>query len=75
MIPQASPPGWRARLLGPRLGLPLMALGLAALLPGRLAGVAGLLPAWPAATAVPAARPLPSQPVALREGVIAVPHV
>ena len=75
MIPQASPPGWRARLFGPRLGLPLMALGLAALLPGRLAGVAGLLPAWPAATAVPAARPLPSQPVALREGVIAVPHV
>ena len=75
MIPQASLPGWRARLLGPRLGLPLMALGLAALLPGRLSGLSELLPAWPAATVVSAARSLPSQPVALREGVIAVPHV
>jgi flagellar motility protein MotE (MotC chaperone) len=71
----ASPVTWRGRLLGPRLGLPLMALGLAALLPGRLAGLAEL---WPA-VAVPlpqgAAPVVPAHPVSLRDGVVAVPRV
>ncbi len=79
MTTQQRPVRWRDRLLGPRAGLPLMALGLAALLPGRLEGLAPLLPGWPAATAAPAAPapllPPPLQPVTLREGVVALPRV
>lgn len=69
-------------LLGPRLGLPLMALGLVALLPGRLSGLmegpgwaalAGAVPAFSRAAEPPG--PLPGPPVALREGVIATPTV
>ncbi|MBO1080541.1 MotE family protein [Roseomonas haemaphysalidis] len=77
MSPQKPPPRWRDRLLGPRMGLPLMALGLAALLPGRLEGLAPLLPAWPDATATAAPAPPPPalRPVALREGVVALPRV
>jgi flagellar motility protein MotE (MotC chaperone) len=74
MSPQRPLRRWRDRLLGPRLGLPLMALGLAALLPGRLEGLAPLLPAWPAATAAPPAPPA-LRPVTLREGVIALPRI
>jgi flagellar motility protein MotE (MotC chaperone) len=64
---------WRGRLLGPRLGLPLMALGLAALLPGRLVGLAEF---W--STPALATPPVPAaslRPVPLREGVVAVPRV
>ena len=77
MSSQKPPPRWRDRLLGPRMGLPLMALGLAALLPGRLEGLAPLLPAWPDATATAAPAPPPPalRPVALREGVVALPRV
>ncbi|EFH13734.1 hypothetical protein HMPREF0731_0040, partial [Pseudoroseomonas cervicalis ATCC 49957] len=49
-LPRAS----RRARFGPRLGLPLMALSLAALLPGRLDGV------WPAlAQTLPEATPRP----------------
>lgn len=75
----APPP---RRLLGPRLGLPMMALGLAALLPGRLTNLMeGPGPAWLPGFAPAFSRPaetpraLPDQPVALREGVIATPTV
>lgn len=70
-------PSWRGRLLGPRLGLPLMALGLLALLPGRVAGLAGLWPvqATRPPAALSAALPLPLHPVTLRAGVVAVPRV
>jgi len=74
MSPQRPLARWRDRLLGPRMGLPLMALGLAALLPGRLEGLRPLLPAWPAATAAPPAAPA-LRPVTLREGVVALPRV
>jgi flagellar motility protein MotE (MotC chaperone) len=57
------------------MGLPLMALGLAALLPGRLEGLAPLLPAWPAAAATAPALPPALRPVTLREGVVALPRV
>ncbi|MBO1076061.1 MotE family protein [Roseomonas marmotae] len=70
--------GPAARLFGPRLGLPLMALGLAALLPGRLEGLTAFLPVWPpeAIAAPPAPPPAPPlHPVALREGVVALPRV
>jgi flagellar motility protein MotE (MotC chaperone) len=75
----AFPATWRGRLFGPRLGLPLMALGLAALLPGRLAGLAELWPAQAAptvaASALPSAPLPPLRPVSLRDGVVAVPRV
>jgi hypothetical protein len=74
MTIQASPT-WRSRVLGPRVGLPLMALGLAALVPGRLVGLAEVLPSWPSAIAAPAAPALPTGPVSLREGVVALPRV
>jgi flagellar motility protein MotE (MotC chaperone) len=75
MIIPASSPSWRGRLLGPRLGLPLMALGLLALVPGRLAGLAELWPAQagPVPPALSAAPPL--HPVTLRDGVVALPRV
>lgn len=73
----------RRRLFGPRLGLPLMALGIAALVPAR---IASLLPLFDAPVSVAAQRdralpdlapgPTPGaagQPVPLREGVLAVP--
>jgi flagellar motility protein MotE (MotC chaperone) len=66
---------WRARLFGPRLGLPLVALGLAALVPGRLAGLSELLPPWPAASATAVAPLVPDRPVPLREGVVALPRI
>ncbi|MBC9207766.1 hypothetical protein IBL26_13050 [Roseomonas aerophila] len=74
MTIQASP-NWRRRVLGPRVGLPLMALGLAALVPGRLVGLAEVLPSWPSAVAAPAAPALPTGPVSLREGIVALPRV
>jgi flagellar motility protein MotE (MotC chaperone) len=74
MTIQASPT-WRNRVLGPRVGLPLMALGLAALVPGRLVGLAEVLPSWPSAVAAPVAPALPTGPVSLREGVVALPRV
>ncbi|MFC4167948.1 MotE family protein [Teichococcus aestuarii] len=72
----------RRRLLGPRLGLPMMALGLAALLPGRISNLMEG-PAWPVmpgfstafSRSPEAPRPVPEQPVTLREGVIATPNV
>jgi flagellar motility protein MotE (MotC chaperone) len=80
--PIALPPAVSRRAwLGPRRGLPLLALALAALLPGRLEGLAG---AWPdpfaaraqPATPGPAARPaLPQAALALRDGLVALPHV
>lgn len=76
MTIQASPVSWRNRVFGPRMGLPLMALGIAALVPGRLVGLAEVLPAWPSAIAAPATAPaLPTGPVSLREGVVALPRV
>lgn len=74
MTIQASP-NWRSRVLGPRVGLPLMALGLVALVPGRLVGLAEVLPSWPSAVAAPAAPGLPTGPVSLREGIVALPRV
>ncbi|WBV45551.1 MotE family protein [Pseudoroseomonas cervicalis] len=77
--PSRTPP--RRAWFGPRLGLPLMALSLAALLPGRLDGV------WPAlAQTLPDARPgaappappraaMPPPALAAREGVVVVPQV
>ncbi|MBK1660030.1 MotE family protein [Paracraurococcus ruber] len=58
----------RARLrLGPRLGLPMLALGLAAMLPARVAGLADLLPELAPAETRP-------RPVAMRDGTaFAVP--
>lgn len=72
-----SPPPWYRRIAGPRLGLPLMMLGLAALVPGRIAGLSDVLPAWPSVVAAPvqAVQPLPSGPVPLRDGLVAVPRV
>ncbi|RKK02023.1 hypothetical protein EBE87_16855 [Pseudoroseomonas wenyumeiae] len=72
----ASYPSWRGRLFGPRLGLPLMALGLLALVPGRLEGLAEFWPAQagplrpPALSSVP-----PLHPVTLRDGVVVVPRI
>ncbi|MBC9177927.1 MotE family protein [Pseudoroseomonas ludipueritiae] len=75
MTKAASPPSWRGRLFGPRLGLPLMALGLLALVPGRLEGLAAFWPAQ-ASPSPPMLSPAPPrQPVALREGVTALPRV
>lgn len=74
MTIQASP-NWRSRVLGPRVGLPLMALGLVALVPGRLVGLAEVLPSWPSAVAAPAAPGLPTGPVSLREGIVALPRI
>lgn len=72
----------RRRLYGPRLGLPLMALGIAALIPARVASLLPLIET-PASVATPPgpAQPAPAQsarvpagqPVALREGVLATP--
>ncbi|MCQ4161702.1 hypothetical protein NON00_17445 [Roseomonas sp. GC11] len=62
----------RRSLFGPRLGLPLMALALAALLPGRVSGV------WESAQALAQQplRPPPAPPaLALREGVVVTPQV
>ncbi len=71
-----SPRPWYSRWVGPRLGLPVMMLGLAALVPGRLAGLAELLPANLLAVAAPAAaQALPVGPVPLRDGLIAVPKI
>lgn len=74
----ARPPAVRRGFYGPRLGLPLMALSLLALLPGRLSGVAEWLPAG-AALSVLSREALPAWvapgPVALREGVVALPLV
>lgn len=76
--PAAKP---RRRLYGPRLGLPLMALGIAALVPARIASLLPLIET-PASVAAPPgqAQPGPApgrapagQPVALREGVLATP--
>jgi flagellar motility protein MotE (MotC chaperone) len=75
MTIQAPAVSWRGRVFSPRFGLPLMALGLAALVPGRLAGLADVWPSWPEAVAAPAAVALPSGPVSLREGVVALPRV
>lgn len=71
----ASRSSWPGRLFGPRLGLPLMALGLLALVPGRLEGLAEFWPARaaPLPLALPSAPPL--HPVTLREGVVALPRV
>lgn len=75
-----APP--RRRLSLPRLGLPMMALGLAALLPGRLSSLmegpgwpvmAGFSAAFSQSPAIP--RSVPEQPVTLREGIIATPNV
>jgi flagellar motility protein MotE (MotC chaperone) len=72
-------PTWRSRVFGPRLGLPVMMLGLAALVPGRLAGLQDVLPAWPAQAAVaplaPPAVASPTSPVPLRDGVVATPRI
>jgi flagellar motility protein MotE (MotC chaperone) len=79
IAPILSPPPRQglARSYGPRLGLPLMLLGLAALVPGRLAGL------WPAeapaaapggATAALAGSAL-AGPVALRDGIVVRPVV
>jgi len=74
----ARPAATRRGLYGPRLGLPLMALGLLALLPGRLDHVAEWLPAGtanpPLAAGAPPAAPPPG-PVPLRDGVVARPLV
>jgi flagellar motility protein MotE (MotC chaperone) len=71
----ASPASWRGRLFGPRLGLPLMALGLLALLPGRMAALAEFWPAQAPAPPRVQAPTMPVQPVALRDGVVALPRV
>jgi flagellar motility protein MotE (MotC chaperone) len=53
-----------------------MALGLVALLPGRLLGLAEFLPSWPvAATPAVASPALLARPVSLREGVVAMPRI
>lgn len=60
------------RLYGPKLGLPLLALGLAALLPGRVAALLG--PDAPAARPPAAvATEVPRAPVTLRPGIVATP--
>ena len=75
-VPQAQPAtGGLRQFFGPRLGLPLMALGLAALLPGRVATLLPLLTSPPAAQASAAATaPQASvQAVAPRADVVATP--
>lgn len=83
-FPPAPPPRGLKRALGPRLGLPLMLLGLAALVPGRLAS---LVPQGGAASGgvsagmsqgatlvLPLVPPL-AAPIALRDGVVARPVI
>jgi flagellar motility protein MotE (MotC chaperone) len=74
----------RRGLFGPRLGLPLMALGVAALLPGRFLGPEGLpfpslaypsLPGFALLQAAEAPRAAPPGPVALRDGLVATPTI
>lgn len=68
--PAGKPAAPRRPRFGARAGMAAMALGLAAMVPGRIEGLAGLWPAlWPDAPAEPA-RPV----VALRDGAaIATP--
>jgi flagellar motility protein MotE (MotC chaperone) len=76
----ARVPGWSVRrLFGPKVGLPLMALGIAALIPGRLASLLPLLDAPASVAAAPdAAAPglgAAGRSVLLREGILATPTV
>ncbi|ONG52114.1 hypothetical protein BKE38_15065 [Pseudoroseomonas deserti] len=67
--------------LGPRRGLPLLALALAALLPGRIEGLSDLRTgSGPARAQAPAQMPVqpggaPPAAMPLRDGLVALPHV
>lgn len=72
--PPFTPPPIRRRF-GPKLGLSLMVLGVAALLPGRLQGLGELiLPLQAAEPPAPPPLPVP-RPMALRDGLVAIPSV
>lgn len=75
--PDLAIPSPRRARFGPRLGLPLMALSLAALLPGRLDGLWPVLAqTLPGPLSEPAPRPAgPAPALAAREGVVVVPQI
>lgn len=58
------------RLYGPRFGLPMLALGVAAMLPARLSAILPMLADGPPAAAVAAAG---TRPILLGDGVVATP--
>lgn len=77
----AAPNQSLGRILGPRLGLPLMMLGIAALVPARIMGLAELWSgATPSASAIPSIVEAPALEVVgssmtLRSGVTVTPTV